>query len=99
MADLNITREDAPGGGRYVATLPGVAAEAELTFTRPSPGIVSANHTGVPDEMGGQGVGNALVKALVADAQREGFRIVPRCSFVAALAQRHPDWAGLFVSD
>lgn len=107
MADLHIAREDTPDGGRYVATVPGVAAEADLTFARPPPsppapvparppppGIVSASHTGVPDEMRGQGVGTVLVKALAADARRDGFRIVPRGVFVAGLAQRIPNGRG-----
>ena len=91
----DITHEDSAEGGRYVARIEG--QQAELVYTRPAPGIVSADHTGVPDALSGRGVGLALVEAMVADARAEGFRIVPRCRFVAAQAGRHPDWAPLFT--
>ncbi len=96
---VEIIREDADARrGRYVARIPGVAGEAEMTFTRRGPGQVSADHTGVPDSMAGQGVGRALVLRMVEDARREGFRILPLCPFVLAQLRRHPDWAELFVT-
>ena len=54
-----------------------------------------ADHTLVPRAIGGRGVAARLVEAMVADARAEGFRIVPECSYVAALFKRHPDWADL----
>lgn len=84
--------------GRYVARIPGLEGEGELTFTRRGPGQISADHTGVPDSMAGQGVGRALVERLVADAGQEGDRIIPVCPFVLAQSRRHPDWADLFIA-
>ena len=52
----------------------------------------------VPPEIGGQGVAAALVNALVADAQREGFTIVPQCSYVEAQFKRHPEWSDLLAA-
>lgn len=97
MTDVTITREDGGPGGRYVARIEGLDAEGELTFTRQSEGLISADHTGVPESMGGRGVGKALVQALVADARASGDRIVPLCSFVRAEAERHPEWADVFA--
>ncbi|MCB2111419.1 MAG: N-acetyltransferase [Defluviimonas sp.] len=91
-----IRREDGPGGGRYVLDLGGV--EAELTWKVLGPGRIVADHTLVPDALRGTGVGRQLVDRLVADARAEGVTIVPACSFVAAMARRHPAWADLFVS-
>lgn len=93
---INITREARPGGGRYVARIDG--HEAELVYSDSAPSVVSADHTGVPEALGGRGIGRALVEAMVADARSDGFRIIPRCPFVAAQARRHPDWAPLFVA-
>lgn len=94
-----ITRETLDARhGRYVAHLPDIAGEAELTYTLREPGLISADHTGVPDAMGGRGIGRKLVARMVADARQEGVRIVPLCSFVLAQARRHPDWADVFVS-
>jgi hypothetical protein len=90
-----VTRELQAGRGRYVASIEGFPGEAELTFSRPDPLTLIAEHTGTPPPMRGQGVATALVERLIADARKEGFRIVPLCSFVKAQFDRHPDWADL----
>lgn len=95
MAKISVTRELEPTHGRYVAKIEGLPDEAELTFSRPGPSIVSADHTGTPVALRGLGVATALVEHLVSDARREGFKIRPICWFVAAQFDRHPDWADL----
>ena len=98
MAEVTITREDTDARyGRYVARIAGIDAEAELTFTRHGPDRVSADHTGAPEALRGTGAAGALVDAMVADARKSGFRIVPRCSYVAARFARHPEWADAFA--
>ena len=81
--------------GRYALAKDG--AEAELTWVEREPGLRDANHTGVPDEMRGTGAGLKLVERMVADARAEGFKIIPSCPFVAAMARRHKDWADVFA--
>jgi predicted GNAT family acetyltransferase len=98
MAEVTITREDTDARhGRYVARIAGIDAEAELTFTRQGADRVSADHTGAPQELRGTGAAGALVDAMVADARKSGFRIVPRCSYVAARFARYPEWADAFA--
>lgn len=98
MPDVTVTREDTDARhGRYVARIAGIDAEAELTFTRHGGDRVSADHTGAPPELRGTGAAAALVEAMVADARREGFRIVPLCSYVAARHDAHPEWADAFA--
>ena len=92
-AGPQITREDTPTKGRYVARVAGREGEAELTFSKASATLVIADHTGVPDSLRGTGLGQALVERLVADARAGGYRIIPLCSFVRALYARHPAWA------
>lgn len=94
---MQITREDNGQRGRYVARIDGVADEAELVFTHRGDGLVSADHTGVPPEAEGKGVGSALVERMVADARAEGWRIQPNCAFVRAQAARHPDWSDVIA--
>ncbi len=94
QADVVVTRE----ASRYVAKIAGIDAEAELTFRPGAAGTVIAVHTGVPDEFRGKGVGRILVMRMIEDARREGFKIVPACSFVAAERRKHPEWADAFVS-
>lgn len=95
MTDLNVVKEDGETRGRYVVTLDGY--EAELTYSRMNANAVIADHTGVPDELAGRGVGSALVKALIADARANNFRIVPLCPFVKAQYMRHPEWADVMM--
>lgn len=98
MSDIKITREDRPTGGRYVARIDGIDAEGEITFTKPRDGVISANHTGVPEAMAGKGVANALLNFMLDDARKTGFRIVPVCPFVRKQYARHPEWADLFTT-
>lgn len=91
---IQIAREQGDTKGRYVALVNG--HEAELTYSILSPQTIIADHTGVPDELRGTGVGLRLVERLVADAKAEGVKIVPLCPFVKAQAARHPEWADVF---
>jgi hypothetical protein len=93
VAEVTITRELGPAKGRYVAKFPDLDAEAELTFVVLDDDRVLADHTLTPVPLRGRGVASALVERLVADARREGFKIVPQCPFVVAQFDRHPDWS------
>ena len=48
-------------------------------------------HTLVPPELEGHGVGTRLVAGALADVRARGLKIVPRCPFVAAYVERHPE--------
>lgn len=53
------------------------------------------DHTIVPSELGGRGLGSALVKHALDYAQAEGKSVVPQCSFVATYIKRHPEYQSL----
>jgi predicted GNAT family acetyltransferase len=76
--------------GRIVARKNG--HEAELTFHREGADKLVADHTGVPPALENKGIGTLLVEELHDFAVREGLKVVPRCSFVAAKMRRHPEW-------
>ncbi len=98
MTDLKITIEDIDKRhGRYAARADGVEGTAEITFTRRATGVISADHTGVPDSMRSTGAGLALVAYMVEDARKNGFRILPLCPYVRAQYRRHPDWADVMT--
>lgn len=99
MADITVTKQETDDRhGRYVARVAGIDAEAELTFTRRGPDRISADHTGAPEALRRTGAAGALVEAMVADARKGGFRIVPLCSYVAARYAKNPDWADAFAT-
>ncbi len=67
---------------------------AFLSYTYEDNAVVM-DHTYVPDEFRGRGVATTLVRAALDEARRRNWRIVPRCSFVAALIGRNPEYAVL----
>jgi uncharacterized protein len=54
-------------------------------------------HTVVPPAAEGHGVGSRLVAGALADTRARGLAVVPRCPFVAAYIERHPEWADLLA--
>jgi predicted GNAT family acetyltransferase len=94
--ELVVEREDNTASGRYVVYLPG-GLEAEMTYRKTAPGQISIDHTGVPPTFRNAGIALKLVEAGIADARREGTRIVPLCSYVQAQFRRHPAWADLLA--
>lgn len=103
MAQVSITHIDNGARGEYQAKVEGSEAIGRLTYQRLAKSgaadgggdVVVADHTLVPTEIGGRGVAGELVKALVADARAQGFKIVPQCSYVEVAFRRHPEWADL----
>jgi predicted GNAT family acetyltransferase len=102
MDEVTITRHGDDRAGEYHAHLPGSSAIGRLTWVARGVArgvaqgqVRAAEHTLVPPAIGGRGVAARLVEAMVADARREGFRIDPVCSYVAAAFRRHPEWAEL----
>ena len=55
-------------------------------------------HTFVPEALRGQGLAAHLVRAALAEARRAGWKVIPRCSYVATFIQRHPEFADLITS-
>lgn len=93
MPEITIRYEEiSPSKGRYIAHVEGFEAEGEITFSRAGSTRIIVDHTGVPDVLGGKGVGKALAAHIVAEAREQGLTIVPLCPFVKAQAQKHPEW-------
>jgi predicted GNAT family acetyltransferase len=87
---------DAPDRSRYEVTVDGaLAGFAEYTDR----GTVRVfTHTEVFDEFEGKGVGAVLARGALDDVRAAGRTIVPRCPFIRAWVDRHPDYADLVVS-
>ncbi len=94
IAELDIERRDRVTHGDYIVKLDENDSVARLSWTDRS-GIRHAEHTFVPAEHRGKGIAAELVKALVADARRQDFKIAPDCSYVASYFRRHKDLAEL----
>ena len=83
--------------GRYVARVDGKDGEAELVFSRRGEGLISADHSGTPENLRGMGLALALVERMVADARVEGFKIIPLCPYVRAKYLDHPEWVDVMT--
>lgn len=82
---------DNPGASRFELTVDGHTAE--LTYRR-TPGRLVLEHTGVPDELEGRGIGGTLVGAAVDVAAARGEAVMPQCDFARSWLERHPEAAG-----
>ena len=96
MTQLDITREDGASRGRYVARLDGIDAEAELTYSRASPTLIIADHTGVPDAFRGKGVGPRAGDAHDRGCARRGVQDLRALPLREGGAAKHPEWADVF---
>ena len=93
---LQIWHEGNEQRGEYRALLPGSEHVGYMTWRKVGNARL-VDHTVVPPEIGGRGIAARLVEAIVADARKQGFRIIPQCSYVDAQFRRHPDWSDLLA--
>ena len=66
------------------------AGQAYLSYVRDGSSF-DLQHTVVPPEMEGQGVGGALVRAAIGFARSEGLDLVVTCPFARKWLAKHPD--------
>ncbi len=97
MSASSVHVDHCPADHRFVANVAG--GEAVLSYDPLAGGTLDLEHTMVPEEARGEGVGDALVRAAVAYARQEGVRLIPTCPYVSAWLARHPDARGVFVDD
>lgn len=81
-------------GNRFEMAFSGGIAFA--SFRRDGDRLI-VTHTEVPPAFNGHGLGSRLALGLFENARATGRRIVPACSFVAAWAHRHPEFADVLA--
>ncbi len=93
--DTPPTIDHQPAACRFVARLAG--AEAGECVYRRDGARMQIVHTEVDPALQGRGIAAALVEAAVAQARRERWQVVPRCSYVRAWLRRHPEAADVLA--
>jgi len=93
MAGMKI--EHRHGDGRFEADVEGGRAECAYRLQGRVMDIV---HTEVPRQAEGHGVAAQLVRAALAHARENGFKVRPSCSYVRAYMRRHPETQDLLES-
>lgn len=79
---------DNADAGRFELVVDGYLAE--LVYQRSGDRLVLV-HTGVPEALGGRGLGGVLVQAAIDVARADGLTLVPQCPFARAWIEKHPD--------
>lgn len=91
--DASPELRDAQQRRRYELTLGGQLAG--FIDYRDANGARQLVHTEVLPEHEGGGLGAQLAQFALDEARRQGHKVVPACSFIAAYVRRHPDNADL----
>ncbi|MFT3791797.1 MAG: GNAT family N-acetyltransferase [Rudaea sp.] len=80
---------------RYELTVDGFTAHVD--YAR-KPGVITFIHTIVPEQLGGRGIGSRLAQFALDDARRNGEKVIPQCSFIAAYIKRHAEYQDLVLA-
>lgn len=95
MAEVQVT--DNPQESRYEARVDGeLAGFAAYELAED---LIMFTHTEVDDAFEGQGVGSALARGALDAVRADGTRqVLPRCRFIRAWIEKHPDYQDLVDS-
>jgi uncharacterized protein len=92
MSQPELTVIHNPGAKRFelqkdghLAVLEYRLSDREIVFT----------HTGVPDALGGRGIGSLLARAGLDYARAQSFAVVPLCSFIDEYIQKNAEYKDL----
>jgi predicted GNAT family acetyltransferase len=72
-----------------------VAGHVAAAYYERTGDLITFEHTEVPAELGGKGIGSKLVKGALDQVRAEGLSVVPQCPFVKAWIEKHPDYSNL----
>lgn len=76
-----------------------LATEAGVAYVsyRVTGGVVSLDHTEVPDALTGRGIGATLVKGTLELIGSRKQQVIANCPFVARYIERHPEYRGILA--
>ena len=94
--DKNIEVKNNPEAGRFEAQIGEHLAVMEYFPTGQS---LVFTHTGVPNEIAGQGIASKMAQFALDYARAENLTVVPNCPFVSSYIRRHPEYQDLLPRD
>ena len=83
-----------PAAHQFSVTVAGHRGVIDYTLRD---GVMVITHTGVPPAIAGRGIAAELTRAALDTARREGWKVVPACSYAAAFIRRHPEFMDLLA--
>jgi predicted GNAT family acetyltransferase len=90
--DMNDTVSNNAAQHRFELAVDGHIAAA---YYKRAGNVITFEHTEVPAELGGKGIGSKLVKGALDQVRADGLKVVAECPFVKGWIEKHPDYAGL----
>jgi uncharacterized protein len=85
---------DNPARSRFELDVGGVTAVANYQLKG---GVMTFTHTEVPPQARHGGIASQLIAGALAAARDRGLKVVPRCSFVRAYVDNHPETRDLLA--
>jgi uncharacterized protein len=68
-----------------------------MTYQKLGADTIAIDHTYTPPQFRGQNIAFRLMERCITDAQREGLKIRPECSYAVVQFRRHPEWDALLA--
>ncbi|MCL2458887.1 MAG: N-acetyltransferase [Desulfobulbus sp.] len=68
---------------------------AVLDYVEQGDSVLAFTHTFVPPELRGRNLAAILTRHALEDARRQGKKVAPQCSYVAAFMERNKEYADL----
>lgn len=62
-----------------------------------SPGAITLQHTEVPPELSGQGVGSKLARATLDEVRTQRGKLRVECDFIRGFVSKHPEYKDLLA--
>ncbi|GAM62891.1 acetyltransferase [Vibrio ishigakensis] len=59
--------------------------------------VMEIYSTRVPDELQGKGYGKVMMETILPEVEKQGYKVVPTCSYVAHYLNRNAQWQHLLA--
>ncbi len=89
-----IEHEENPRGGTFT-----IGDDAKMDYRRPREDVMDVHHTYVDPAHRGKGLAQDLFHDMVRFARAEDRQVIPTCSFVASMFERHPENADVLLEN
>jgi uncharacterized protein len=73
--------------------------EGAIAFVsyRKSPSVITLEHTVVPPELGGKGIGSKIARATLDAVRAQGRKLTVECEFIQGFMKKHPEYNDLLT--
>jgi predicted GNAT family acetyltransferase len=65
---------------------------------RKSPGAITLEHTEVPPELGGKGIGSKIARATLDAVRAQGRKLTVECEFIQGFMKKNPEYNDLLAA-